>query len=268
MGLPSAPPQSGAFVMSDYSIRPNAAVPIEIIYSDQDLLVVYKPAGVVTQPGKGHDRDSLLNGLFASHGGRLQNLGASRDWGLLHRLDKETSGLVLVALQRQAFDHLLRQFKDRQVRKLYWALVAGRPNPAQGVVQKPIAEVAGARKRAVLRRDGEQAITAYRVLESAEGVSLIEARPKTGKLHQIRVHMASLECPVLGDDMYGEAACRIRVPRLCLHAAALSFIHPTSGHRMEMQSPVPADFRRMLKRLGMRNPDTVTSPGGEESASS
>jgi len=238
--------------MERYTIRPNAGVSFEVVHADKNLLVVSKPAGVVTEPGRKHESDSLLNGLFCDYGKALQHLGEQRDWGLLHRLDKDTSGLVLVALTIPAYEHLLEQFKRRQVRKVYAAIVAGRPDPPQGVIQQPIAEVSGSRKRAVIRRDGQQAITAYSLLRSGEGASLVEARPKTGRLHQIRVHMAWLGCPVLGDEMYGGADRSLpRAPRLCLHAGRISFIHPASGHRMELDCPCPADLARCMNRLGL-----------------
>lgn len=243
------------------SIKPNPAVPFEVRYADEHLLVVEKPGGVVTTPGKGHDRDSLLNGLFAEHGHALQNLGESRDWGMLHRLDKGTSGLVVVALRNAAWEHLLEQFKQRHVKKLYWALVMGRPDPAQGVIQKPIAEVVTTtRKKAVLSREGQTAITAYKLLGESSGVSLIEARPKTGRLHQIRVHMASLGCPVLGDDIYADKIKLPRVPRLCLHAAQLSFLHPATGHRLTVTCPWPDDLKTTIKRFGL------SKPGQDDSA--
>jgi 23S rRNA pseudouridine1911/1915/1917 synthase len=235
-------------------------VAYEVRYGDADLLVVNKPAGVVTQPGKKHESDSLLNGLFCTYGNALQNLGESRGWGLLHRLDKDTSGLVLVALRNRAYEHLRRQFEGRQVKKIYWAIVAGRPSPAQGVIQKPIVEIVGKIKKAVIKRDGRQAITAYRLLQSVEAVSLIEARPKTGRLHQIRVHMAAMGCPVLGDALYARGADLPRVPRLCLHAAALSFIHPGTSRRIEVDCPWPADLQKTLKRLRLSPP--AERPGG------
>ncbi len=237
------------------SVRPNSRVPYEVRYADDEVIVVEKPAGVVSQPGKGHEADSLLNGLFAEFGPTLQNLGASRDWGLLHRLDRDTSGLLLVALRKSAFDHLLDQFKRRLVKKVYWAIVAGSPSPAQGVIQKPIAEVVGVRKRAVLSRDGQSAITAYRVLQKASDVSLIEARPKTGRLHQIRIHMESIGCPVLGDVTYNGKKPMPKVPRLCLHAAGLSFLHPVDGQRKTVHSEWPADLSTTLKRFGLTAPE-------------
>ena len=240
--------------MPQYSIRPNADVPFEIRHADEDLLVVDKPSGVVTQPGKGHDRDSLLNALFCEHGNALQNMGDERTWGLLHRLDKDTSGLVIVALRTRAYAALREQFESRHIRKRYWAIVAGLPVPAQAVIQLPIAEVTSTRKIAVLRRDGKQAITAYKVLASAPNVSLIEARPKTGRLHQIRVHMAARGHPLLGDDVYGKDADMPKVARLCLHAAELSFIHPSSGRRVTVQSPFPSDLTKISRRLGLPVP--------------
>lgn len=234
-----------------FTISPNPDVPFTLAYADDELLVIDKPSGVVTEPGKKHEHDSLLNGLFATYGHTLQNLGEARDWGLLHRLDKDTSGLVLVALRNRAYDHLRRQFEERQVKKLYWAIVFGRPDPAQGVIQKPIAEVTGTRKKAVLRRDGQPAVTAYRVLANAGGVSLVEARPKTGRLHQIRVHLAALDCPLLGETIYQDKTRLPTVPRLCLHAAELSFLHPTTGHRQTAKSPWPKDLQKTLARFGL-----------------
>ncbi len=245
-----------------FSIQPNPAVTYEIRYADDDLLVVDKPPRVSTQPGRKNETTSLLSGLFVEFGNQLQNMGADRSWGLLHRLDKDTSGLVIVALRPRAYENLVEQFKQRQVKKLYWAIVAGRPTPAQGVIQKPIAETAGLRKKAVLRRDGRPSITAYRVLQSVrtasgESVSLIEARPKTGRLHQIRVHMASLGHPILGETEYQGRAKLPPVPRLCLHAAGISFIHPSTSKRIGVTSPWPEDLCRISRKLGLPIPDHV-----------
>ncbi|RIK66640.1 MAG: hypothetical protein DCC65_08835 [Planctomycetota bacterium] len=243
--------------MRAFSVKPNADVPFEVRLAEPGFLVVEKPAGVVTQPGKKHMHDSLLNGLFVEYGNALQNLGEARGWGLLHRLDRETSGLVLVALRTAAYESLLNQFKERKVQKIYWAIVLGHPRPAQGVIQKPIAEVVGTRKKAVIARDGLQAITAYKILQSAGNVSLIEARPKTGRLHQIRVHLADMGCPLLGEDTYARDVQLPNVPRLCLHAAGLSFLHPETGHRVRVDSAWPRDLRTTLKRLGLSEPSLV-----------
>jgi 23S rRNA pseudouridine1911/1915/1917 synthase len=249
------------FIRMGFSITPNKTVPFGIRHADADVLVVEKPSGVVTQPGKKHEHDSLLNGLFCEYGNRLQNLGAARDWGLLHRLDKDTSGLVLVALSTAAHGTLSEQFKRRQVQKTYWAIVLGCPKVAQGVIQKPIVEVVGKTKRAIIKHGGKPAITAYRVLQRGEQVSLIEARPKTGRLHQIRVHLAALGHPILGEPTYAGRAQMPTVPRLCLHAAVLSFVHPATTRRVEMQSPWPQDLRKTLRRLGLVPPDAGPPPG-------
>jgi len=239
----------------NFSIEPNDSIRYEIRHADEHLLVVDKPPHVVTQPGKKHESDSLLNGLFVAYGPQLQNLGDARRWGLLHRLDKETSGLVLVALRNRAYDHLRDQFDRHLVKKIYWTIVAGVPHPTQGVIQKPIAQVVANRKRAVIRKGGRPSVTAYRVLQASGGVSLIEARPKTGRLHQIRVHMSAIGHPIAGETIYlGKQVPIGSVPRLCLHAAGLSFLHPQTGHRLEVRSPWPKDLRKTLKRFGLAEP--------------
>ena len=250
--------------MPEFSVSPNPHVPIDIRYQDEELLIVEKPAGVVTQPGKGHMRDSLMNGLFARFGNWLQNMGADRDWGLLHRLDRETSGLVLVALRPRAYESLRQAFAERRVRKRYYAIVLGAPRPSQGTIQQPILEVIGQRKTAVVSRKGQPATTAYRVCGSSSGgeppITLLEARPATGRLHQIRVHCAAIGCPVLGDDLYGSKAMP-RVPRLCLHAAELRFTHPTARQPILATSPLPSDLRAVLRRFGLPEPADANSVG-------
>lgn len=240
-----------------YSVEPNAAVRFVVRHADDDLLVLEKPPGLVTQPGKRHQADSLLNGLFVDHGRALQNLGAARDWGLLHRLDKGTSGLVVVALRPRAYDHLRRQFEERKVKKCYWGIVFGQPKPQRGVIQKPIAEIVGRRKKAVIKQGGKQAITAYRVLASAKDVALVEASPKTGRLHQIRVHMAAIGHPVLGDSLYARNVTLPSTSRLCLHAGILTFTHPATGHRLTVRSPWPKDLVKVMKRFGLEAPGEV-----------
>lgn len=247
--------------MPQFSVPPNDAVPFQVVHADADLLVVNKPAGIVTQPGKGHAKDSLLSGLFARWGTALQNLGAARDYGLLHRLDRDTSGLLIVGLRPAAYDQLRQDFAERRIKKKYLAIVAGAPPRQQGTVQEPIREVQGVKKLAKLHRQGQPATTAFRVLGKGRlqtprshldyPVSLVEASPATGRLHQIRVHMAHLGCPVLGDADYGSPAKTAIVPRLCLHAAELSFVHPGTKRRLTMQAPLPADMADILRRAGI-----------------
>lgn len=268
----------------------NPNVRVSIVLDDPDFLVVDKPAGVVTQPGKGHTSDSLLNGLFHHRGALLRNLGEARDWGLLHRLDRETSGLLLVGLRPRAYDALRAAFENREVEKRYWAGVVGRPAKEAGVIRRAIREatgVASGAKRAK-RSGGEHkpmrlaeivsasapgakpAVTAYRVLDSNARASLLECRLGTGRLHQIRVHLESIGCPVLGDGLYGgrlpppRATTQARTParpRLALHACALAFRHPVTGAPVEVWSPCPADLATLLRRFRLRLPHPAASGG-------
>jgi 23S rRNA pseudouridine1911/1915/1917 synthase len=261
------------------AVRPNPNVALTILHEDPDLIVVEKPAGLVTQPGKGHASDSLLNGLFALHdsatGKLLHNLGERRDFGLLHRLDKETSGLLVVAKSPNAYDQLRRDFEARKVDKEYYALTAGIPQPRQGVIQARLKEVevpsddphayrGASIKKVVISRQGQEAITVYKVLSHAANNALLQLTIKTGRLHQIRAHMMFLNCQVLGDNLYKPAAplkSQIsnpidipRPPRLCLHAFHLGFKHPTTNQWTHFHSPLPPDLTRYAGKLGLPAP--------------
>lgn len=241
------------------SVHPNPQVPLAIAYQDASFLVVDKPAGVVTQPGEKHTRDTLMNGLFATHGKALQNIGKARDYGLVHRLDRPTSGLVVVALEQAAYDHLRAQFAERTIEKTYLALVHGAPRPPAGTEQSPIREIRrGGRKMAALDtgRGAQPAITRYETLVRAHGASLLACRPATGRLHQIRIHMAHRGCPVLGDGEYGrrEAIDRSLGHRIGLHAAELRLTHPTTGKRLTVRAPLPADLLAACERLSIACP--------------
>ncbi len=236
----------------------NADVALDIVYADEDILVVSKPAGLVTQPGLGHVKDTLLNGVFARYGHELRQLGARRDWGLLHRLDRQTSGLLVLALRPRAYDALREDFEHRRLDKQYLAIVAGRPKPTQGVVQARLKEIQTDKKKVIISRSGDEAVSAYRVLGSTESAALVEVRIKTGRLHQIRAHMMFLGTPVLGDDMYIPAELSMahlpRAPRLCLHAWKLGFKHPTDQKWHEFVQAPPADFLSVLRRLAVAMP--------------
>ncbi len=239
------------------SVAPNPKVPLSVVYEDPAFIVVDKPAGVVTQPGRKHTRDTLLNGVFASHGKSLQNVGKTRDFGLVHRLDRPTSGLVLVALEQDAYDHLRAQFAERRIKKTYLALVAGAPQPPSGAIRAPIREVRQqGRKRAVLGsgRGSKPAVTAYETLVRARGAALLLCRPETGRLHQIRAHLAQRGCPVLGDDEYGKGLDPRLGRRIGLHAASLTLTHPTTGRTMIVTSPLPADLRAACDALALAVP--------------
>ncbi len=248
--------------MAQLSVEPNEQITFKVRHKDDHLLVVGKPSGIVTTPGKGHDRNSLLNGLFAQHGERLQQMGKSRDFGLLHRLDRATSGLVLVALSRECYDGLREAFETRAVAKYYWAVVKQAPKKPAGVINRPLLEFTGKvagdarpKKLAKVAASGKPSVTAYRVLAASASGALLECRAVTGRLHQIRVHLESIGCPVLGDDFYGPTSIRDAAPRLALHAHRIVLKHPITGERIDVRSPWPADLRALLKRMGLPRPD-------------
>lgn len=248
--------------MPQYSIQPNPDVTFKLRYSDDSVLVVQKPPHVVTAPGLGHEDDSLLNALFATHGQQLQALGRDRDFGLLHRLDKDTSGLVMVALTKNAYDALRAVFEQREVAKYYWAVTKNRPNGDMGVIRKPILEYEGrvkgdnrAKKLARISAAGKPAVTAWRVLDSSHNATLLECRAVTGRLHQLRVHLDSINCPILGDEFYGPANLRHVSPRLALHAHRITFPHPLTEERVDVKTSWPQDLKGLLKTMKLKRPD-------------
>lgn len=266
--------------MPQFSVEPNENITFRVAYEDADVVVVDKRAGLPTQPGKGHDRDTLLNGLFAKYGTALQKLGGARDFGLLHRLDKQTSGLLIVGLSTRAYDALRDDFKNRRIRKFYYAVCAKRPKQPTGVIELPIGERGGQEgsgggtkspKLAHVTRasDGKPAVTAYRVLASLDEVApeeadapnptLVEARPLTGRLHQVRVHLDAIGCPVLGDSFYGPKRFTRAAPRLALHAHRIGFTHPILGTTVDVRSPMPSELKRLIRSLGIH-----WSPGAAE----
>ncbi|MCX5690467.1 MAG: RluA family pseudouridine synthase [Planctomycetota bacterium] len=256
--------------MAQLSIEPSEHVTYKLRYQDDHVLVVGKPPGVVTTPGKGHDYNSLLNGLFFTYGERLQKLGKTRDFGLLHRLDRGTSGLVLVALSVAAYDTLRSTFEQRSVSKYYWAVVKQAPKKVKGVINRPILEFTGKvpndprpKKLGKIAASGKPAVTAYRVLAASNSAALVECRAVTGRLHQIRVHMDSIGCPILGDDFYAPAAMRDAAPRLALHAHRIVFKHPVTGAKVDVKSPWPADLRALLKRMSLPRPDEMPATAPE-----
>ncbi|RMH30605.1 MAG: RluA family pseudouridine synthase [Planctomycetota bacterium] len=256
-------------------IEPNERVTFRVLYQDEHLVVVEKPARVVTMPGIGHEHDTLLNGLYARFGDRLRQLGVARDHGLVHRLDRETSGVLAVALSHEAYDGLRARFEQRETRKFYWAVTMKAPREPEGVIRRSIEEVLQRKDRytstrtARLSNRGKPALTAYRVLSESDLGAVIEARPVTGRLHQVRVHLASVGAGVLGDDTYGPRRTNDASPRLALHAHRLAFDHPVTGEPIDVRSAWPKDLRSLLKRLDLPRPDlderdTVSDEGADE----
>src|SRR3954464_1754703 len=216
-------------------------IAFDILFEDDDLLVLNKPAGLVVHPGAGNPQGTLVNALLA-HCQNLSGIGGKERPGIVHRLDKETSGALVIAKNDATHRHLSKQFAARTVGKIYLALVAGLPRPHSGVVDKAIARHPIHRqKMSIARRQGRPAKTEYRVLRSNREISLIECILHSGRTHQIRVHLHHLGHPVLGDKLYaGKRAGNF--PRQMLHASKLTFRHPRSGEPMTFEAPIPRDF--------------------------
>lgn len=235
------PPQPPTLVLPE-------AMSLDIVYEDEALLVVNKPAGLVVHPAPGHSGGTLVNGLLA-YCPQVAAVGGPERAGIVHRLDKDTSGLIVVAKDEATHAALQRQFKRRGVSKTYLALVEGQVQPPEGIIEAPIGRDRVRRKRMMVTPSGRQARTAYRVLEYFADHTLLEVQPVTGRTHQIRVHLAWLGYPVVGDDVYGYRRQRLLQGRHFLHAARLRFTHPLTGEEMALEAPLPPELADVLKRL-------------------
>jgi 23S rRNA pseudouridine1911/1915/1917 synthase len=227
--------------------------PLAVRYEDDHLLVVAKPAGLVVHPGPGHATGTLVNALLGRPGTSLSGGGGAADRpGIVHRLDKDTSGLLLVAKDDAAHLALARDLAAHRVERRYLALVQGRLGAGTGTVDAPIARHPRDRKRMAVVDGGRPAVTHWKVLETFPAVQLVEATLETGRTHQVRVHLASLRHPLAGDRTYGAdptLATRLGLTRPFLHAWHLAFTHPADGRRVELTEPLPDDLQGVLDRL-------------------
>jgi 23S rRNA pseudouridine1911/1915/1917 synthase len=233
-------------------------IPLSIVFEDEYLVVVDKPAGLVVHPAAGNLDGTLVNALLHHCAGQLSGIGGVARPGIVHRIDKDTSGLLVVAKTDAAHEGLARQFADHSIHRAYRAVVAGLPVPPQGTVRGNIARSNHDRKKMALvgEERGKHAVTHYRTLERLVGAALVECRLETGRTHQVRVHMASIGHPLLGDPVYGRTPPKIRpichaigFHRQALHAAELGFIHPVSGETHRFESSLPADLARLIDEL-------------------
>ena len=227
-------------------------IPLAILYEDADLIVINKPAGLVVHPAPGHDSGTLVNALL-HHCTDLKGIGGELRPGIVHRLDLDTSGTLVVAKNEQAMMHLAAQFKGRSVRKEYVALVWGRPRPPSGRIETLVGRNPHDRKKMSARpHAGKPAVTNYETLGAFGEVSYLRVRIETGRTHQIRVHLAHIGHPVVGDRQYGGAR-RAQLPapaeRQMLHAERLAFQHPRTGKELEFVSPLPDDMKNLLAAL-------------------
>jgi 23S rRNA pseudouridine1911/1915/1917 synthase len=231
-------------------------MPLQIYFEDADLAVIEKPAGVVVHPGSGTRGGTIVHGLLF-HFQNLSDAGGQGRPGIVHRLDKWTSGLMIVAKNNVAHARLSKAFQDRQIQKTYLAVVHGRPRQTAGVIESPIGRHPKIRTKMAAMQGGKgrSAHTEYRVLEQFREFALLELKIKTGRTHQIRVHLASVGHPVVGDDLYGERALKEFVKkfgephRYFLHAAELRFTHPSTGMPLEFHSPLPEKLQKFVNGL-------------------
>ena len=222
-------------------------IPIHILYQDQDLAVVNKPCGMVTHPAGGNTSGTLVNALLFALDG-LSGIGGVQRPGIVHRLDKDTSGILLVAKNDKAHLALSKQLKDRSVEKRYLAVVEGSMREAEGLIDQPIGRSKRDRKKMAVTQDGRPSLTEWTVLEPLRQATLLDVHILTGRTHQIRVHMQYIHHPVAGDPVYG-LKTGVKAPRLMLHAHTIAFNHPRTGKRMEFSAPPPREFEDTLQKL-------------------
>ena len=242
-------------VAEDDAPAPAAAVaqdiPLDIVYEDGDLIVVNKPRRLVVHPAPGHPDGTLVNALLHHCGDSLSGIGGEQRPGIVHRIDRDTSGLLIVAKNDFAHQSLSAQLADRSLSRIYEAVVHGGFRADSGTVDAPIGRHPTDRKRmAVTEKNSRRAVTHWEVIERYAGYTHIRCRLETGRTHQIRVHMAHIGHPLLGDPVYGAGKSEKGLEGQCLHARTLKFIHPRTGERVELTSPLPDYFTGVLSRLG------------------
>ena len=268
------PPEGVAFTITVPEATPAHAVaqdiPLSVIYEDDALIVIDKPAGLVVHPAAGNLDGTLVNALLHHCRGQLSGIGGVARPGIVHRIDKDTSGLLVVAKTDVAHEGLAKQFADHSIVRAYKCLTAGAPMPPSGTVRGAIARSSHDRKKMALVEEGpngqsrgKHAVTHYKTLAVLDNAALVECRLETGRTHQVRVHLASIGHSLLGDPVYGRAPPRLRpllsrlnFHRQALHAAELGFVHPVSGANLHFTSPTPVDIRELIVELCAEGQDT------------
>ncbi|WP_374712320.1 RluA family pseudouridine synthase [Symbiobacterium terraclitae] len=224
-------------------------IPLDIVYEDEDLLVINKQRGLVVHPAAGHWRGTLVHAVLDKVED-LEGIGGELRPGIVHRLDKDTTGLLVVAKTERAMASLQDQIREHTARRIYWALVHGNSMPDAGRIEAPIGRHPTDRKRmAVNTKTGREAITRFRVLERYRGYALLECQLETGRTHQIRVHLSFIGHPVVSDPLYGTRKPHLGMPPQALHARQLGFRHPATGEWMEFTAEPPADMMAVIQRL-------------------
>ena len=225
-------------------------IPLEIVYEDEDVLVINKPKGLVVHPAAGHQEDTLVNGLLFTHADRLSGINGELRPGIVHRIDKDTSGLLAVAKNDLAHTVLASQLKDHSMARTYEAIVCGSFKEDSGTVDAPIGRHPTDRKKmCVTQRNGKSAVTHWEVVARYRGYTHVRCRLETGRTHQIRVHMAHIGHPILGDTVYGRKKPELGQSSQCLHAGVLCFAHPRDGHPVMVMADLPTYFKEVLEKL-------------------
>lgn len=228
---------------------PPQDIPLDVVYEDDDVIVVNKPTGLVVHPAPGHPDGTLVNALLHHCGDSLSGIGGEKRPGIVHRIDRDTSGLIIAAKNDAAHLALSAQLKDHSLSRTYECLVTGNMKQDSGTVDAPIGRSSADRKKMAVVPTGRRAVTHWEVVARYPGVTHLRCRLETGRTHQIRVHMAHIGHPILGDTVYG---AKKPVPGLtgqCLHATGLRFIHPRTGEPVELHCPLPPEFTAMLQKL-------------------
>ena len=224
-------------------------IPLDVVYEDEDVIVINKPKGLVVHPAPGHADGTLVNALLHHCGDSLSGIGGEKRPGIVHRIDRDTSGLIIAAKNDFAHQRLSAQLADHSLARTYECIVTGNLWEDSGTVDAPIGRDKRDRKKMAVVSDGRRAVTHWEVIARYPGFTHLRCRLETGRTHQIRVHMAYLGHPILGDTVYG---ARKPVPGLrgqCLHAVGLRFLHPRTGEAVELSCPLPEEFRRQLRKL-------------------
>ena len=224
-------------------------IPIEIIYEDTDIIVVNKPKGMVVHPANGNPDGTLVNAIMAICKDSLSGIGGEIRPGIVHRLDKDTSGLLIVAKNDKAHVNMSEQIKNHEVKKTYVALVRGCVKENEATIDMPIGRSNSDRKKMAVNKNGKNAVTHIKILKRYDKYTLLEINIETGRTHQIRVHLSHIGLPVIGDYIYSNGKNEFGVVGQCLHAKELEFKHPISGDHMKLQAPLPKYFENILKNL-------------------
>ncbi len=257
-GRPNTRVKDGQVIETPPPLEPAQLVPEEVafdvIYEDEYLLVVNKPPGLVVHPGAGQRTGTLAAGLLHRYP-EVSGVGSAGRWGLVHRLDKDTSGALLVARDQESFDSLTAALKARDIKREYLTLVAGTMSPPTGTIDAAIGRDPTGPTRRTVTPEGKPARTHYRVVRNYpdDGVALVDVSLETGRTHQIRVHFLAIGHPVIGDPTYNTTPIAVTSPRVFLHAGRLTFVHPATGVSMVVEAPIPPDLAAVLARLDASN---------------